>query len=107
MKVLLDENISMTLRIDFRKHIVRTADEMGWSGKKNGELLRLLRKNLFNVLITTDCNIKYQQRVKELPVTVFVLCAANNRDETVQPLIESVRKKLNGKLNKGVIEIKG
>jgi len=47
MKVLLDENISQTLEIVFDKHKVKTIDGMGWSGKKNGELLRLLFQHEF------------------------------------------------------------
>jgi len=106
MKVLLDENISLTLQIVFGKHEVNIISEMGWSGKKNGELLRLITYHKFDVMITMDRNIKYQQHIKIHPVIVFILIADNNRDETVQPLIDIVRKKLNGKLNKGIIEIR-
>jgi hypothetical protein len=78
---------------------------MGWSGKKNADLLRLMVKYEFDVLLTTDRNIKYQQSIKEFPITIFILVAANNRDETIQPLINIARKKLNGTLNKGIFEI--
>jgi len=106
MKILLDENISQTLLIDFGKHQVRTIDAMGWSGKKNGELLRLITHNKFDVLITMDRNIKYQQSIKNFPITIFVIASDSNRDDNVQPLINAVRKKLNGKINKGVFEIR-
>src|SRR5437879_5139822 len=106
MKVLLDENISRTLRIDFDKHLVKTIDEMGWTGKKNGELLRLITRNEFDVLLTTDKNLKHQQNIRNFPITIFILVADNNRDDTIQPLINIARKKLSSKLNKGVIEIK-
>ncbi len=105
MKVLLDENISQTLKIDFDKHVVKTIEEMGWSGKKNGELLQLMTTYRFDVLLTTDKNLKYQQSIKKFPVTIFILAAHNNRDETIQPLINITRKKLNGKINKGIFEI--
>jgi hypothetical protein len=103
---LLDENISQTLHINFDKHQVKTIDEMGWSGKKNGELLRLMVKYEFDVLLTTDRNIKYRQNIKRFPITIFILAAGNNRDETIQPLIKIARKKLNGQLNKGIFEIR-
>lgn len=105
MKVLLDENISQTLTIGFNKHEIKTIEEMKWSGKKNRELLRLIIHNGFDIFITMDSNIKYQHKTINLPVTIFVLIAENNRDETVQPLINIVRKKLNSKINRGIFEI--
>lgn len=106
MKVLLDENISQTLQIDFGKHEVKTVKEMGWSGKKNGELLQLILRHHFDVLVTMDKNLKNQHNLQHSPITILVLIAKNNRDEAVQPLIDVVHKKLNSKLLKGVIEIR-
>jgi hypothetical protein len=42
-----------------------TVVEMGWSGKKNGELLRLMNKEGFTVLLTTDQNLRYQQNLEK------------------------------------------
>jgi hypothetical protein len=107
MKILLDENISRTLTINFARHEVISIEDVGWAGKKNGELLRLLIRHSFDAMVTTDKNIRHQHNFKDLPITIFVLLANSNRDETIQPLIDMVRKKLNSKkLNKGIIEIK-
>src|SRR5580658_6317692 len=105
MKILLDENISQTLLIAFDKHLVKTVEEMGWNGIKNGDLLKVMTKYQFDILLTADKNIKYQQSIKKFPLTIIILAADNNRDETIQPLINIVRKKLNSKINKGIIEI--
>ena len=107
MKILLDENISRSLQIDFAKHIVKTTAGMGWSGKKNGELLKLMLQYEFDALVTTDRNIKHQQNTSKSLLTIFILVTEDNRDETVQPLINSLRKKLNsGTIRKGIVEIK-
>jgi predicted nuclease of predicted toxin-antitoxin system len=51
MRLLLDECVPRKLRSDFEGHDVRTVQEMGWAGKKNGELVRLAADS-FDVLIT-------------------------------------------------------
>jgi predicted nuclease of predicted toxin-antitoxin system len=58
MRVLIDECAPSVLRRTLAKsgHSCRTVQEMGWSGKKNGELLALAH-NEFDVLITVDTNL--------------------------------------------------
>lgn len=59
MRVLLDECIPWRLKNDLPGHEVRTVAEMGWCGKKDGELLRLAVQN-FEALITVDRNLQHQ-----------------------------------------------
>ena len=61
MRILLDECVPRPLRRELPGHDVRTVPEMGWSGKKNGELLPLITSHNFAVLLTTDQNLRYQQ----------------------------------------------
>jgi hypothetical protein len=63
---------------------------MGWLGKKNGELLRLMTENNFQLFVTVDRNLPYQQNLKNLPLTVLILCAIDNRRVTLQKLIPKV-----------------
>ena len=66
MKVLLDENLPTKLRFDFSKDFqIITVKEMGWLGKKNGELLGLLTLNGFDCFVTVDKNLKYQQNLSK------------------------------------------
>jgi hypothetical protein len=60
MRVLLDECVPRALRNDLPDHEVKTVAELGWAGVKNGELLRLAAA-AFDVLITVDRNLEYQQ----------------------------------------------
>ena len=58
MKLLLDENLPVKLKSDLQDYDVFTVRDKGWLGKENGELLRLLLSEGFDVLITADKNLK-------------------------------------------------
>jgi len=106
MKILLDESLPRKLRYDFgEEHEVFTVRDKGWLGKKNGELLKLMTEDKFELFVTVDRNLPYQQNLQRLTLTIFVLCAVDNRRETLSLLIP----KLFARLEKGdlqnVIEI--
>lgn len=63
---------------------------MGWLGKKNGELLRLMTENNFELFITFDRNLPYQQNLQTLKTTIFVLRAKDNTRETLRLLIPKI-----------------
>jgi hypothetical protein len=67
-------------------HEVRTVAAVGWSGKENGELLRLAADR-FDVLLTADRNLEHQQNLTTLPISVVVLLAPTNRLESLAPLV--------------------
>lgn len=64
MRLLLDENLPKRLKQDFAEHEIYTANDKGWTGISNGRLLELLIENDFNVLITFDKNLQFQQNFK-------------------------------------------
>jgi len=86
MRILLDECVPRPLRRHFAGHDVCTIREMGWAGKKNGELLALMAADGFEVLLTVDQNIRYQQNLVAAGVAVVVLVAATNRLADLLPL---------------------
>lgn len=90
MKVLLDECVPRTLKrvIVSHGHDCTTAQEAGWAGKKNGELLDLAEQE-FDVLVTVDSNIPYQQALAGRKLSLFVLEAKSNRLEDLVPLFSS------------------
>ena len=81
MRLLLDENLPKRLKSDFPEHDVFTVAEMQWTGKKNGDLLKLMIDNDFGALMTFDKNLQHQLNFQIFPVPVFVLTAANNTYE--------------------------
>jgi predicted nuclease of predicted toxin-antitoxin system len=95
MKILLDENLPQKLQADFGiDYEVRTVRDMGWFGKKNGELLGLIVLNGFDIFVTLDKNLRYQQNLDRFDLKVFLLLAINNRRDTLQILIEKVKLKI-------------
>ena len=89
MRVLIDECAPRRLRTYLPGHDVRTVPEMGWSGKKNGELLGLMAADGFEVLVTVDQNLRHQQNLAGSGVAVVVLTAATNRLADLVPLMPS------------------
>jgi hypothetical protein len=86
MQVLLDECLPRKLKYALTGIAVRTVPEMGWAGTKNGALLQLAETS-FDVFITADQNVEYQQNLKSTILGIVVLVAPNNRFETLQPLM--------------------
>lgn len=87
MKVLIDECVPKRLGAFIAGHSVRTVPQEGWAGKKNGELLALMQAAGFEVLLTVDQGIRYQQVVRGTPLAVVVLVGASNRLADLKPLI--------------------
>lgn len=77
MKVLFDHNVPHKLRQSFAKHEVWTADEMGWPELENGDLLRAAEMADFEVMVTGDKNLSYQQNLRGMRLAVVVLSTNN------------------------------
>lgn len=95
MRVLLDECVPRRLRRELPGHEVQTVTERGWSGVKNGRLLALADAE-FDVFLTVDQNLKYQQNLTSFNIATVLLIARNNRLQTLLPLMSDVREALNG-----------
>jgi len=93
MRLLLDECLPKKLKLELSEHDVVTVQEQGWSGKKNGELLKLT-SGVFEVFITVDQNLRFQQNLVNLSLRIVVLVAPNNRLLTLKPLMPQVREAL-------------
>ncbi len=106
MKMLLDENLPKKLRSCFDNCEAYTVREMEWQGKKNGELLALMIKNDFDLLLTFDKNMRHQQNFQTYPIAVFVLNAPSNDYKTLEPLCPKIKQLIEeNQLLPGVLEI--
>ena len=72
MRILFDQGVPLPLRDHLRNHEVRTAYELGWSMLRNGELLANAEVQ-FDALLTTDRNLKNQQKLSEVKLAILVL----------------------------------
>jgi len=86
MKILLDENLPRKLAGHLVGHECSTVVLCGWSGKKNGELLTLADP-LFDVLLTLDKNLPYQQNLKTKRIAVLIVRAPSNRIQDLLPAV--------------------
>lgn len=89
MKLLLDECIDRKLAKEFVDHEVKTVPQMGWAGVKNGQLLALAEAE-FDVFITVDRNLSFQQNLPQFDISVMVLQAPSNRLADLMPLVPQV-----------------
>src|SRR5437868_2721112 len=94
MRILLDECLPKKLKLELAPHIVQTVPEAGWAGKHNGDLLRLAEKE-FDVLLTNDQNIEYQQNLRQFDLAFVVLVAPTNDINDLKPLMPTVIALLN------------
>lgn len=93
MRVLLDECLPRRLKRDLVGHDARTTPEMGWASKRNGELLRLAALE-FDVFVTVDRKLQYQQNVSAFNIAVIVMVAQSNTLLDLQPLMVKVFESL-------------
>jgi hypothetical protein len=89
MRVLLDECVPRTLRKELLGHEVVTVAEAGWAGVKNGELLQRAAGR-FDLLLTVDRNLEYQQNFVGLALAVIVVHAPSNDVAVLRPLMPAV-----------------
>jgi len=89
MKLLLDECIDRKFAREFPGYDVKTVPQMGWSGVKNGQLLALAVAE-FDVFITVDRNLSFQQNLPQFDIAVIVLQASSNRLADLKPLAPDV-----------------
>src|SRR6266542_3602458 len=105
MKILLDENLHVNLKRDFTGHEVITVADKNWKGKKNGELLKLMTEENFDLLITFDKHLEAQQNLEKFSVPVILLRANDNTYATSRKFIPMIEKLISEGLSPGVHEL--
>ena len=73
MRILFDANTPAPLARSLRGHQVTRADELGWQGLENGELLDATEQAGFDILLTCDQNVRYQQNFEGRALAVVIL----------------------------------
>ncbi|MFM1843898.1 MAG: hypothetical protein RLZZ490_2641 [Cyanobacteriota bacterium] len=90
MRILLDECLDRRLAREFFGYDVKTVPQMGWAGVKNGRLLALAESAEFDVFITVDRNLSFQQNLSQFKLAVIVLHAPSNRLTDIRPLAPTI-----------------
>jgi predicted nuclease of predicted toxin-antitoxin system len=89
MRILLDESVPRRFGNLLLGHSVTTVQRRGWSGIENGKLLALAQTE-FDVLITADKGMEYQQNQDVLPIAILVVRAPSNRLQDLERGVQSV-----------------
>jgi len=88
MLILFDQGTPVGDRRSLPRHTVKTAREQGWSTLLNVELLRAAEEAGFDVLLTTDTNLRYQQDLKGRRLAVIIL--GKNRGNLIRPMLTDI-----------------
>lgn len=91
MKILIDENLPRHLKKVLAGYDVKTAQEIGWGGIKNGALLQLAEP-IFDLFLTADKNIRYQQNLKGRKLSIIVF--PSNKLSVVKTLETELKIKI-------------
>lgn len=89
MRVLLDECVDRRLARDIVGHDVTTVPQMGWATIRNGDLLALA-EGKFDVFVTVDRNLSFQQNLPRFDIAVMILRARSNRLKDLRPLVPKI-----------------
>jgi hypothetical protein len=90
VRTLLDEQLPRQLARALTGHEVRTVQQQGWAGLKNGELLRQADESGFEAFITADQSLQFQQNLARSPLRIIVLIAPSNALEDLLPLVSDI-----------------
>jgi hypothetical protein len=93
VRILLDESLPRPLGSMLTGHAVSTVRDESWTSLTNGELLRRAAER-FDVIVTADQNLEFQQNLNTLPIAIVVMMADSNRLESLEPLVPDVLEAL-------------
>jgi hypothetical protein len=93
MRVFLDECVDWRLSREITGHEVFTAQQMQWAGLKNGDLLARVSRS-FDVFVTVDRNLAFQQNLENYDLAVVILRAKSNRLGDVRALVPALLRLL-------------
>jgi predicted nuclease of predicted toxin-antitoxin system len=99
MRILFDQGTPIPLRDHLTGHVIETAFELGWSTLENGELLAAA-ENSFDLLITTDQNLRYQQNLagRDLGILVLMTTSWPRIQKSIPQILDAIARLSPGEL---------
>jgi len=94
MRILLDECVNPRLKEAFPGHEVSTTHEMGWNNSPDGKLLHLAQER-FDVFVTIDRSLEYQQNLAKFDLAVVVVETVDNQMDSYRPLFARLQEAVN------------
>jgi hypothetical protein len=103
MRVLFDQATPVPIRTYLDQHVVSTASQQGWATLRNGELLTAAEAAGFEILLTTDKNLRYQQNLEGRRIAVVVL--GRQQWPQLRPHVQRVVEAINTAVLGSYVEI--
>jgi len=94
LRVLLDQCLPRQLAAELQGHEATTVRAQRWLGLRNGVLLRAAIEAGFQVFITNDSSIEFQQNVKKIGIGVIAIVGVRNRIQDLRPLVPAIIESL-------------
>lgn len=107
MRILVDESLPVGLATELRVHDVSTVRAQRWLGLRNGVLLRAAADAGFEVFVTADRALRYQQNLAALGIAVVLITGVRNRLEDLRPLIPRVLEAISNVQSGTLVEVTG
>jgi len=95
MKILLDECVTKRLKAHLLEFEVFTVRELNLGGTKNGKLMTYCSENNFDILLTIDKNLMFQQNLDKYPVTIVVLNTFSSKIEEIITFLPAFKAQIN------------
>ena len=102
MRILIDECVPRQIRSRLPGHFVRTARESGFAGYKNGQLIEAA-EGKFDLLITADKNLRYQQNLASRMLSILLL--STNKRSVIELNADKILRAINQMNGKGYKEL--
>ncbi len=94
MKILLDECVTKKLKRHLDEFEVRTVVEMGWSGYRNGTLLKAAAEAQFDLLLSIDKNMAHQQNMAKYDIAVVVFDTRRSKVDVLLDFLPEFRARI-------------
>ncbi len=105
MKILFDECIPRKFKNSFPNHECRTVAEVGLSGRRNGELLRLAEATGFEVFISLDRGLEYEQNLRSRKINIILVIASSSRLQDLLARVPEIQQVLASGLKSDLIKV--
>lgn len=105
MRILLDECVPRKFRDSLAGHECRTVPEEGLAGKKNGELLSFAEARGFQVFLTLDRGLEYEQNLQRHNLAIILIQARSSRLDDLLPLVPKILEILHSLQPGGLVKV--
>ena len=103
MRILFDQGTPVPIRRYLAGHIVGISADLGWERLRNGDLLAVAEQAGYELLLTTDKNLRYQQNLKERAIAIVVI--SHSQWPSLEPHLQRVVEAVNAAVPGGYAEV--